>query len=54
LVFAGKAVGAGILAGIGKHLGDQLADPLIHFVHTAYNEIFHWLLTAAQLLPYAI
>jgi hypothetical protein len=54
LVFAGKAVGAGIFAGIGKHLGDQLADPLIHFVHTAYNEIFHWLMTAAQLLPYAM
>ena len=53
LAACGGAIGLGILSGIGNKIGEHLANPIIHAMHNACNEIFHWLLTAAQLLPYA-
>ncbi len=51
LVACGAAVGLGMLSGIGKKIGEaHLADPVIHLMQTAYNEIFRWLQIAAHLL----
>jgi hypothetical protein len=53
LVACGAAVGLGMLSGIGKTIGEEyLANSVIHYLHTAYNEIFHWLQVAAQFPSY--
>jgi hypothetical protein len=51
LAAGGAAIGLGMLSGVGKKIGeDHLANPVIHLMQVAYNEIFHWLQIVAHLL----